>query len=259
MKRLLVALCLVVVACGGGAGETNTTGNSDTTAATVTTSGVTTTTTLAVTTSVAADAHPTFGTSWASVWPGDGATASYLVTRFDGSTVELPAVMEYGVEFRGSTVDRLIVGTAEPGHEGWALYFDRTTPWVLTVFASEVYETDTASGPSLTEMFVPPIDFDGTIGVGETFSIETTITLEFPGASPDTLGVSYSMMPATIEDSVTVPFGTVDGVMRLEAQVGGDFIGGLFNVTLWLDSELGLVRFEGAPAWDVMELVTPWA
>jgi len=66
------------------------------------------------------------------------------------------------------------------------------------------------------------------------------------------------MTPATIKDSVDVPFGTVDGVMRIEAEVGGEFIGGLFAVTLWLHPDHALVRFEGAPAWEVMELVDTW-
>lgn len=262
MKRLAhgIALLLVLAACGGGEGGADDSTTTLVPHVTTTAVGTTSASTTAAPTSTTApaDAHPVFGVSWASVFPDEGETATYRVTRFDGSTTDLPAAFEYGVDFRGVTVDRLVVGTAEPSNEGWALYFDRSEPWVFTVIASEVFDPDVAGGPSLTEFFADPIPFDGTIGVGETFSIESLITLEFDGGGDTTLDVTYQMIPATIEESVTVPFGTVDEVLRLDAEVGGAFIGGVFSVRVWLHPDHALVRFEGAPAWDLMELVETW-
>lgn len=263
MKRTSYGLTLILAlaACGGGEGGA---GDSTTTLiplTTTTTAGTSTSvaTTTAPTTGIAAtDAHPLFGVSWASVFPDEGETAIYRVTRFDGSTADLPAAFEYGVDFRGTTVDRLVVGTAAPGNEGWALYFDRSEPWVFAVIASEVYDPAAGDGPSLTEFFPEPIPFDGTIGVGETFTIESRITLEFAGGGDTTLDVTYEMRPASIEETITVPFGTVDEVLLLDAEVGGAFIGGLFPVRLWLHPDHALVRFEGAPAWELIELVETW-
>lgn len=251
------ALILVLSACGGATDDTDSTALPGTTTTVGETSTSSTTTTEATTT-LAADAHPVFGVSWSAVFPDAGETAIYRVTRFDGSTTDLPAVFEYGVDFRGTPADRLVVGTAEPGNEGWALYFDRSEPWVFTVIASEVFDPGVPGGPSLTEIFDTPIAFDGTLGVGETFAVESQITLEFEGDGGTALGVTYEMSPATVEESITVPFGTVDEVLRLDAEVGGEFIGGLFEVKLWLHPDHALVRFEGAPAWDVMELVETW-
>lgn len=263
MKRTSfgLALILLLAACGGGDGD-GAEGSTTTLAPATTTTGGGTptaaTTSTAATTTLAADAHPDFGVSWGSVFPEPGETAIYRVTRFDGSTDDLSATFEYGVDFRGTTVDRLVVGTAEPGNEGWALYFDRSEPWILSVIASEVYDPAVTGGPSLTEYFPDPIPFDGTIGIGEVFAIESRITLEFDGGGDTTLDVTYEMTPASIEESITVPFGTLDDVLLLDAEVGGEFIGGLFEVRLWLHPDHGLVRFEGAPAWDVMELVETW-
>ena len=255
-----LGLVLLLAACGGDSGGADDPTTTTAPATTTTVDGASTaaTTSTTATTTIAADVHPVFGVSWASVFPDAGETAIYRVTRFDGSNEDLPAVFEYGVDFRGATVDRLVVGTAEPGNEGWALYFDRSEPWILSVIASEVYDPAIAGGPSLTEFFAEPIPFDGTIGVGEVFTIESRITLEFDGGGDTTLDVSYTMTPAAIEESVTVPFGTLEEVLRLDAEVGGEFIGGLFQVKLWLHPDHGLVRFEGAPAWDVMELVETW-
>jgi hypothetical protein len=260
-----LTLILMLGACGGSAGdEAPTTTSAATTAPTTTTSPTTTTTaatttTPATTTTLPVDAHPVFGVSWASVFPEPGETAVYRVTLLDGTLADLPAVFEYGVDFRGATVDRLVVGTAEPGNEGWALYFDRSEPWVFTVFASEAFDPDQTSGPSITEVFEEPIRFDGTLDIGETFALESEITIEFGGDDGMTLGVTYAMTPAAFEDSVTVPFGEIPDVLRLEAEVGGPFIGsGVFGVTMWLHPEHALVRFEGAPAWELMELVETW-
>jgi hypothetical protein len=266
MKRAALGLTLILVlgACGGSAGDEATTTTSATTTAPTTTSPVTsttaaTTTTEATTTTLPADAHPVFGVSWASVFPEPGETAIYRVTRLDGTTVELPAHFEYGVDFRGATVDRLVVGTAEPGNEGWALYFDRSEPWVLAVIASEIYYPQSPNGPGFVESFVDPVRFDGTMDIGESREFETTITLEFEGGVTDDLGVIYRMNPAAIEDEVEVPFGVITEVLRLEAEVGGELIGTSFiDVTLWLHPDHTLVRFLGPPPWEAMELVETW-
>ena len=260
-RLLMAAMAMLVASCGGSTSDTTegttttAAGGTTTVASSTTTTAVTTT---AVTTTVAGDLHPTLGISWASVWPTEDATATYLATA-GADSFEVEAHMEYGVDFRGMTVDSLVFGTAEPGNEGAVVYFDRSEPWVLKVVASVSYSPNVTDAPALIEFFAEPIVFDGTIAVGETYDVESEVTLEFPGAEGDTMGVTYAMTPATMTDAVTVPFGSVDGVLRLDVGIGGEFMGNsVFTTSLWLDSELFLVRFDNPPAWQRLELVEPW-
>ena len=265
--RILLATVVLLASCGGGTadgGPTTTAVGSTTTATpatTTTTQPVTTTavtTTTEATTTLAADAHPTLGISWASVWPAEDESARYLATS-GPNTFDVEAHLDYGVDYQGTVLDRLIIGTPEPGNEGAAIYFDRSEPWVLKIYAVESYSEDTPGGPALVESFVDPLVFDGTLGIGETYDVQSEITLAGPGFG-DTMGVTYAITPATLEDSVTVPYGTVDGVLRLDVGIGGQFMGdSLFTTSLWLDADLFLIRFDNPPEWERLELVEPWS
>jgi len=253
------AAVILGAGCGGGTGASTTSGatTTTTTAATTTTAGEATTS--VPTTTLAADAHPTFGLSWDAVWPGPDETATYRATTGD-QVLELTARVEYGVEFRGMTVDRFVVGTPEGGNDGMAVYLDRSEPWVLRVMAVESFDAEVSGGPALSEVFEEPLVLDGTIAVGEEYEVASIITIDFPGGgAPDSLGVSYRVLPAEVEAGFDSPLGPLDDVLRVEASVGGEFMGGgLFDVVLWLHADHFLVRFEGAPAWDLLEIIAPW-
>lgn len=254
------AAILILASCGGGGASATTSAITATTGASTTSvapAATTTTAAPATTTTAAPDAHPTFGVSWDAVWPDEAETALYRATTGD-QVLELVGRVEYGVEFRGATLDRFVVGTPEGGNDGMAIYFDRSEPWVLQVVAVESYRASQADGPELVETFAEPLRLDGTVGVGETSEVESEITIELANGS-FVSGVSYRLMPAELEQGFSAAFGTIDDVLRVEAGVGGEFMGGsLFEVILWLHEDHFLVRFEGAPTWDLLELIEPW-
>ena len=275
-RSIAAAACLLLVvsACGDdSAGTTgvpasaaSTSAPGDTTAATAPTTTAATTTTAPVetTTAAPADAHQSLGGSWAAVWPAAGEAAAYRVTKFDGTQEDVPAVVEYGVDFRGETFDRIVFGVAESGSEGLAVYFDRSEPWVLKLKAAEVFTPEVTTGPILTEMFATPLPFDGSLPFGETYSAEVEVLFEFMSGSPETFQAIYTFTGAATDQSVEVAFGTVEGAVVLDASVGGEFIfgdaedGDPFEAQLTLHPEHFLVMMTGTPAWNVVELLETW-
>ncbi len=272
MRRLGIMWVLVLAGCGDDGGATTTetysTGATTTSAATTTTAAptttaATTTTTAApttTTTTLPADAHPTFGLSWGEMFPPDGATATYRVTTYAGETLELPATIEYGVEWRGGTWDRFVIGTPEPGNEALVVYFDRSAPWGFAVKGDEVFTAATTGGPDMVEFFAEPFLFD-TMGLPDTvFSGATDITLEFAGGGGMTLGVTYVLEVVALGEDVEVPAGALGPTAQLRATVGGELLGGTtFTLDMWLHPEQFLVKMTEGPAFSIMELLTPWA
>ncbi len=272
MRRLGMVLVLALVAMAAGCGdddgaattaapstsgasttETYSTGATTTSAATTTTAPTTTTTTLP------ADAHPTLGLSWGDMFPPDGATATYRVTTYDGATLDLPAVIEYGVEWRGGTWDRFVIGTPEPGNEAQVVYFDRSSPWGLAVKGDEVFSAAVTTGPEMVEVFGEPFVFDGS-GLPDTpFEGETQITLELPGGVVMTLGVTYLLEVMALGEDVEIAAGTLGPTVQLQATVGGELLGGsTFTLGMWLHPEQFMVKMTDGPAFATIELLTPW-
>jgi hypothetical protein len=279
MRRLgIIALPVLAIAaglagCGGGDGGDTTTAAPTTTAATTTTAAPTTTeattTTTAptttteattTTTTVPADAHPAIGLSWAAVFPPVGATATYRVTTYNGATLDLPATIEYGVEWRGGTYDCFVIGTPEPGNDAMAVYFDRSTPWGPAFMGDEVFTAANTSGPELVEVFAAPLQFDTLSFPDIAFEAESEITLEFAGGGSQTMGVTYLLEVIALGGEVEVPAGTLGPTVELAATIGGEFMGGgTFSLSMWWHPQQFLVKMTDGPAFSLIELLTPWA
>jgi hypothetical protein len=262
---LVFALGAMAAGCGddGGAATTETysTGATTTSAATTVTPATTTTTTAPTTTAATLpdDAHPVIGLSWRDMFPPDGATATYRVTTYEGTTLDLPATLEYGVEWRGGTWDRFVIGTPEPGNEAQVVYFDRSSPWGLVVKGDEVFSAAITDGPEMVEVFDEPFVFDGS-GLPDTpFEGGTRITVELPGDIVMTVGVNYLLEVLALGEDVEVPAGSLGPTVQLQATVGGELLGGTtFTLGLWLHPEQFLVKMTDGPAFATIELLTPW-
>jgi len=269
LVSLAASLALVMTACGdddtgttiGSTESVATTGAGSTTGAPTTMPATTavTTTTAAPTTTQAADAHPIFGLSWATVWPADGATAVYRVTKWSGQEEDVPAVIEYGVDFRGETYDRLTIGTPEPDNAAMVVYFDRSEPWKVAIKAVVTYGESFLDGPVIVEVFDVPTVFDGSLPEGESATSETEINLEFPNGS-DTMPALYDLALVSLDETVDVPLGTVTGTALMEGSVSGEEFTGPepFMAELWLHPQHLIVRMTGAPAFDIIEIVETW-
>jgi len=229
-----------------------------TTAASTTTTTAAPTTTTTSTTTLPLDAHPVFGVSWATVWPPDGSTATYQVVSFDGVTGELPARIDYGVEWKGGTWDRFTIGDPGSGEDAMVVYLNRPEPWVFVIGGVESYTPNGGTEP-FSEWFDEPLMVDTRMGLGETFEAETTITLQFPGDSPFTLGVEYTLTGIAVDETLELAFGTLEDVVHLEATVGGAFIGGpAFTVEIWVHAGQFLLKMDGPPSFQYLELIESW-
>ncbi|MBS1195492.1 MAG: hypothetical protein H6R33_212, partial [Actinobacteria bacterium] len=195
----------------------------------------------------------------AAVFPPEGATATYRVTTYAGQTLDLPATIEYGVEWRGGTWDRFVIGTPEPGHDAMAVYFDRSAPWVPTIVGDETFTADNTSGPELVEAFTAPLEFDAMDLPDVAFEANTELTLEVAGAGSQTIGVTYRVEVAALGNAVVVPAGTIGPTVELAATIGGEFVGGgTFSLSMWWHPEQFLVKMTDGPAFGLIELLTPW-
>jgi hypothetical protein len=263
---LVLVAALLAGGCGGG-GSAATTAPSTTAAATttaapttaVTASTTTTTAPTTTTTTLPVDAHPVIGLSWAAVFPPEGATATYRVTTYQGETLDLPATIEYGVEWRGETWDRFTIGTPEPGNQAITAYFDRSQPWVFKVKALETYTAATSSGPEMVEWFADPLTFDGMLLPGSPSQTDTQITVDFAGGGSGTFGVTYEAEVVDLGGDVEVARGTFGPVAHLRTTIGGEFMsGGAFAMELWLHPSEFLVRATDLSQFATVELLTPW-
>ena len=262
MRRFLafaaaLALVLALGACGDD--DATTTASAETTTTTAGTAEETTTTEAApTTTALAADAHPDWGVSWAELWPAEGETAVYQLVTHHEAALELDAYMQYEVAWRGGIWDRFVVGVPEPGHDGMALYLERVEPWVIRVGGVEGYSSTTPDEPSMIEVFEAPLVLEATQPLGEPYQVEGTITLGGNGASIS-LGVTYEITVTAVDESVTVPFGTLNGCAHVEAAVGGELIQGIYEVEAWFHPEQFLVRMTSLPTFEEVELVEGWS
>jgi len=208
------------------------------------------------------DTHPAIpdGPTWDEVWPEAGATATYLAFSFASDPEEIEARIEYGVEFRGQMLDRLVFASDTPGERGLVVYFDRSTPWVFKLVAAEVYSTNENGGPSYTELFDGPMPFDGRHGAGESSEFGGLLISENADGSTDEFDIGYRVTTTTIDGEIDVPFGLVDGVMHIAVRVGFPDVGDWDPAAeLWLHPELFLVRMTGTPSWNDLQLVTPFS
>lgn len=265
---LVVALVLVISACGDDAGSTTEPTTPTTTATTIaatsstapatttTTTAVpsTTTTTAAPTTTLPADAHPFYGISWASIFPDPGARALYRVEDF-GLAGDFEAKVEYGVEFGGGVYDRWVFGDAEAGSTGIAIYFDFSEPWVVKYAGLEIYTTGSAAGPDTSEVYVEPAVFDISGAPGETVRAESTVQARFGSTAFDSEIVADLTMLAD-SGPITVAAGTFEDVIAFDLVLSGPFMGGDFPITCYLTADNLLLKVEMMGA--TYELLEAW-
>jgi len=253
----VVALPLLTVACGDDAATS-------TAAATTTTAVITTTTTtpMPVVTTLPGDLHPSWGVNWSALWPPEGATATYRVQIMGSDWIDLPAHFEYGVDWRGCTWDRLVIGTVESGQYGAALYFSRPEPWVLRLWGVE--QTSTDRDDTVLEYFEYPQDLDFSLLPDDPPTLEGSMLVEHGFGTSGPIPAVYRM-EGVGEEAVAVPAGTIEGAYHIRFGLGGDFYplgpGGEigFFSDLWLHPEHLIVKWEPGPAGGPIELVTPWA
>jgi hypothetical protein len=224
-----------------------------TAAAPVTTAGATTTE-ATTTTTVPADAHPAWGVSWTAFLPPDGATAVYEVETFDGRSLELPARIEYGIEWRDGTWDRFLVGTLEIGEDGAAAYFDLSEPWMIRFGGVE--NTTSSSGFLQSEYFTEPLEFDFNLLPGEVLSHQSEIYGEYEGWE-GTMGFEVDVSFVSESEELEVPAGTYDAAHFL-MEVGGEFIGGIMESDVWMDLEDFYVKWTNPPGFLDLELAESW-
>jgi len=265
MRRFLalaaaLTLLLALGACGDDDATTTAPVDGATTVDTGETAQEATTTEAApTTTAVPADAHPDWGVSWADVWPAEGETAVYQVVTHDQAAMELDAYMQYEVAWRDGIWDRFVVGVPEPGYDGMALYLERVEPWVIRIAGVEGFSSSMPNEPSMVEVFEAPLVLRATQPLGEPYQVDSTISIEGFG-SPLVLGVTYEITVGAADESVTVPFGTLDGCAHVEAAVGGEFIGGgIFEAEAWFHPEQFLVLMTSLPTFEEVELVEGWS
>jgi len=266
---LLACLSLVAAACGdddGGAATTSapastqapSTAPAETTAAPATTAPANTTTT---TTTLPADTHAVFGISWADVWPADGSTAVYRTSQGDGTSEDLPAILEYGVDFRGETFDRLTIGIPGGGSDAMEVYFDRSEPWHIGIKAVATYIPEVPDGPLIVEVFDDPTVFNGSLPEGESDTKDVEVILEFAAGTEARMPATYDLVLVGINETVETPLGTVTGTALMHGSVAGEeFVGGTepFVAELWLHPEHLIVRMTGSPAFEVLEILETW-
>lgn len=265
-----VLLLLLAAACGDD-GDAGTTAATTTSAATTSTAvPITTlaTTTIAVTTTTQAttttsDVHPAWDVSWAALWPPDGATATYRVSLWGGGTVDLPARVDYGVNWQEGTWDRITLGTLESGEWGLALYFQRPEPWVLHIWGLEA--TMPGGQGSLLEYAAETGVLDLRGLPGTMARIDAGVLFDSGGEdAPDPMNGTYALAVVGLE-TIEVAAGTLEGALHLQLNLGGEFFGaaGPDDFTeftdIWIQPGQLLVKWgRPAPGFESFELLTLW-
>jgi len=204
-------------------------------------------------------AHPNWpGATWEEFVPAPAERATYHVTTFGNTELDLEARIVEDAEFLGETWTAIVVGELEPGHDGMAIFLDLSTPWTARVKGVTVYSADYADGPSMTESFSDPIVIPLDRAVGDTTQLDTTITGNYRGME-DELGVSYEIGPESYDSSVDVPFGTLDGCVTIAATLSGELIGtGTIDVEVVAHPEQRIVRWVDSPGFLLAELKEGW-
>jgi hypothetical protein len=264
----LLVLALLVAACGGNdeAGSSITPDPTSTlptsTSAPVTSTEVTTTTEAPTTTT--SDVHPEWEVSWAALWPPDGATATYRASLWGGGTVDLPARIDYGVDWQGGTWDRITIGDLAAGQWGLAMYFSRPEPWVLTVWGLETMGPGQGEGTFL-EYSAEPGVLDLRSLPGTMARIEAGGLFDSGDGGAEPLTGTYALSVVGLE-TVEVAAGTLEGTLHLQLNLGGEFFGGtgpddFTEVSdIWIQPGQLLLKWgRPAPGFQSFELLTPWA
>ncbi|MBN2114485.1 MAG: hypothetical protein JW785_10205 [Acidimicrobiia bacterium] len=259
----IAMIAALVLLAAGGCGDDAAPATTTTTAAPTSTTGATTTTTTSATTTTTLpdDLHPTWQVRWGEVWPAETAAATYLVQIMGSDTLEVPARLEYGLDWQGGTWDRLVLGTLEPGQDGAALYFARPEPWVLRLWG--VAQTSTDREDVVLEHFEVPQDLDFTSLPDSPPTLEGSLLVEHQGGTFGPVPAIFQVEWVGVED-VEVAAGLIPGTYHVRFGLGGEFYaldgeGEIeFFSDLWLHPEQFIVKWEPGPAGGPIELSTPW-
>ena len=274
-RRLLCvafAGLILLAACGDDDGGAATTAATTAPATSSTAAPTTTlaTTTIAITTTTQAstttsDVHPAWDVSWAALWPPAGASATYRVSLWGGGTVDLPARIDYGVEWQDGTWDRITVGTVAAGEWGLALYFQRPEPWVLRIWGLETTGPGQAPGASFLEYSEEPGVLDLRSLPEDTARIDAGVVFDGGGDDvPEPMSATYALSVVGLE-AIEVAAGTLDDALHLKLSLGGEFFGATSAdeftefTDIWILPGQLLVKWgRPAPGFESFELLTPW-
>jgi hypothetical protein len=264
----VLLLLLAATACGDDGGAVTTSAATTAPATSSTAASTTATTTTAVTTTTQAttttsDVHPAWDVSWAALWPRDGATATYRVSLWGGGAVDLPARVDYGVDWQEGTWDRITLGTLESGEWGLALYFQRPEPWVLRIWGLEA--TMPGGQGSLLEYSEEPGVLD-LKSLPETMArIDAGVLFDGGGGqASDPMPGTYALSVVGLE-TLEVAAGALEDVLHLQLNLGGEFFGAaspdeFTEVSdVWIQPGQLLVKWgRPAPGFESFELLTAW-
>lgn len=199
------------------------------------------------------------GADWDTVWPEQGETAVYRAVLFGGDEKDVPAYMDYTpVDWKGGTWSRAVIGTPEPGNDGFIVYFDRSVPWNPTAKGVEVFSSNVADGPSMVEWFDPPATMNMDQPEGTSNTVPRDVHGEY-GGFDDTMGANYKGTFVSYDASGDVPFGTVEGCMHIQIDLSGELIGaGSILIDVFLHPEQFLVKMTDTPGFALIELKEGW-
>jgi len=252
IMTIMAAIALLAAACGDD--DAGSTTAPPTTGVPVATSEASTTTVAPTSTEPASD-------MLVANRPAEGKTATYEVETWGGLVMNVPAHVEYDVEWKGGTWTVLVIGTLEEGVDGLAIYLDFSEPGVPRLKGTEGYSSSLPDGQVQREWFEEPMPVDLMGALDGTTRFEEPILLSFT----DDEGAAYDMWVETeivsSSDSIEVPFGVVEDCLHLAVTAGGPYIGGLdasFTLHVWAHPEQFVVMITEMPVFARIELLEGW-
>lgn len=257
IMTIMTAIALLAAACGDD--DTGSTAAPSTTGAPVATSEASTTTP-APTSTEPASTEPSADVLVANR-PAEGQTATYEVETWGGQVMNVPAHIEYDVEWKGGTWTVLVIGTLEDGSYGLAIYLDFSEPGIPSFKGTEGYSATLPDGQAQREWFEEPMPVDLMGALDGTTPFEEPIFLSFTddeGAAHDIWVETEILSPS---DSIEVPFGVVEGCLHLTVTAGGPYIGGpdaSMTMDVWAHPEHFVVMITEMPVFARIELLEGW-
>lgn len=195
-------------------------------------------------------------------WPPEGATAVYEVTTWNGDVFDVEARIERDVEWMGDTWTVVVVGEPEEGQAGLAIYLDVSDPGFVRYKGIEGYSSTLPAGQVQREWVEEPWAVDIAEALAGPVRVEETpYFLSFTGDGGSSYGLWMEIDVVALDESIDVPFGTVDGCIGVEMVFGGPFIGpddASFTMETWLHPEHLLVKTNEMPVFADIQLKEPW-
>jgi hypothetical protein len=187
------------------------------------------------------------------------------VSLWGGGTVDLPARIDYAVEWQGGTWDRITLGAVAPGEWGLALYFQRPEPWVLRTWGLEATGPGQGPGSSFLECSHEPGLLDLRSLPGAAARIDAEVVFDGGGTEvPEPISGTYALSVVGLE-TIQVAAGTLEDAVHLQLNLGGEFFGATdpdeFTevADIWIQPGQLLVKWgQPAPGFESFELLTPW-